>query len=129
MTNSIRVLDYPRKNVYQIMSAKKFVGDGGFDPSVTVEARQTRLELSAHTVSIHKNGIEFRSPTGFSEWSEMTVTLQSPESDYKVTCHGVIVACTGNRHSGYHVSMIFTGLTPQAERQLAMIAHSPFGMG
>jgi hypothetical protein len=36
------------------------------------------LELSADTVVIHKNGIEFRSPTPFNPWTEMTVALQSP---------------------------------------------------
>lgn len=111
------------------MSAKKFVSTGSMGHPVTVEARQSRLELSADAVSIHKSGIEFRSPTAFSEWAEMTVTLQSPDTGYKVTCMGVIVACTGNRHAGYHVSMIFTSLTPQAERQLVMMAHSPFGVG
>jgi hypothetical protein len=111
------------------MSAKKFVNRSALEQPVTVEVRQAKLELSAETVTIHKNGIEFRSPTAFSEWAEMTVTLQSPVSGYKVTCMGVIVACTGNRHAGYHVSMIFTSLTPQAEKELVMMAHSPFGMG
>lgn len=111
------------------MSAKKFVNGDSFEKPVTVEARQAKLELSTETVSIHKNGIEFRSPTSFSEWAEMTVTLQSPVSGYKVACTGVIVACTGNKHAGYHVSMIFTSMTPQAEKELVMMAHSPFGAG
>ena len=111
------------------MSAKKFVNGSSFEQAVTVEVRQARLELSAETVAIHKNGIEFRSPTPFSEWAEMTVTLQSPVSGYKVTCMGVIVACTGNKHAGYHISMIFTSMSPQAEKELVMMAHSPFGVG
>lgn len=111
------------------MSAKKFVKGSSFEQPMMVEVRQAKLELSADTVTIHKNGIEFRSPTPFSEWAEMTVTLQSPVIGYKVTCMGVIVACTGNKHAGYHISMIFTSLTPQAEKELVMMAHSPFGVG
>ena len=111
------------------MSAKKFVNGNSFEKPMTVEARQAKLELSTETVSIHKNGIEFRSPKPFSEWAEMTVTLQSAVNGYKVTCTGVIVACTGNKHSGYHVSMIFTSMTAQAQKELVMMAQSPFGAG
>jgi hypothetical protein len=111
------------------MSAKKFVNGNSFEKPVTVEARQAKLELSADTVSIHKSGIEFRSPTPFTEWAEMTVSLQSPVSGHKVACTGVIVACTGNKHLGYHVSMIFTSLTAQAEKQLGAMARSEFGAG
>ncbi|MGA2870796.1 MAG: PilZ domain-containing protein [Verrucomicrobiota bacterium] len=111
------------------MSAKRFVNGNAFDKPVTVEARQAKLELSADTVSIHKSGIEFRSPTPFMEWAEMTVSLQSPVSGHQLSCTGVIIACTGNKHAGYHVSMIFTSLTPQAEKQLGIMARSKFGAG
>jgi hypothetical protein len=111
------------------MSAKKFVNGGQFDKPVTVEARQAKLELSADTVSIHKSGIEFRSPTPFTEWAEMTVSLQSPVNGSRIACTGVIVACTGNKHVGYHVSMIFTNMTDQAQKQLGVMARSEFGTG
>jgi hypothetical protein len=87
-----------------------------------VEARQTRLSLSPNSVIIHKNGIEFRSTTAFASWTEMTLTLQSPHGNSKVHCNGVVIACTGNRHSGYHVSMVFTGLSKQAQARLAHMA-------
>jgi hypothetical protein len=111
------------------MSAKKFVGGGAFEQPVTVEARQTHLELSADTVSIHKSGIEFRSPVSFNEWSEMTVSLQSPLDHSKLSCNGVIVACTGNKHTGYHVSMLFTGMTRQTQERLNTMASSELGAG
>ena len=107
------------------MSAKKLVGS--FGKSVTVAARQATLELSADTVSIHKSGIEFRSPQPFTEWSEMTVALQSPLDGTQFSSNGVIVACTGNKHAGYHVSMLFTDMTPQAQARLGAMARSPFG--
>ncbi len=109
------------------MSAKKFVSGGSFDKPMTVVARQAKLELSADTVSIHKSGIEFRSPQPFTEWSEMTVSLQSPLDGSKFSSNGVIVACAGNKHAGYHVSMLFTDMTPQAQARLVAMARSPLG--
>jgi hypothetical protein len=108
------------------MSASKVQTIGSF-PEVTVEARQTRLSLSPDSVIIHKNGIEFRSPTPFSEWAEMTLTLQSPGGGGGVHCTGVVIACTGSRHTGYHVSMVFTGLSKQAQARLSSMAYAPFG--
>ena len=108
------------------MSARK-VESTAFQQHVTVEARQARLVLSPGSVIIHKNGIEFRSATAFSPWTEMTLTLQSPRDNGKVNCNGVVIACTGNKHSGYHVSMVFTGMSKQAEARLTALAHSTLG--
>jgi len=109
------------------MSAKKYVGGSSFEQPVTVEARQASLELSADTVVIHKSGIEFRSPTPFHEWTEMTVALQPPGGGARLHCHGVVIACSGSKHAGYHVAMVFTGLTKQAETRLASMSHSELG--
>jgi hypothetical protein len=111
------------------MSAKRFVGDGSFEQPVTVEARQARLELSADTVVIHKSGIEFRSPTPFNPWTEMTVALQPPGGGARLHCHGVVIACSGNRHAGFHVAMVFTGLSKQVQTRLNSMAHSDLGAG
>jgi len=100
------------------MSARK-IESGSLQQHVTVEARQSRLVLSPGSVIIHKNGIEFRSATAFSAWTEMTVTLQSPADNGRVNCNGVVIACTGNKHSGYHVSMVFTSMTKQAQARLS----------
>ena len=105
------------------MSARK-VESTSFQQHVTVEARQARLILSPGSVIIHTNGIESRSATAFSPWTEMTLTLQSPRDNGKVNCNGVVIACTGNKHSGYHVSMVFTGMSKQAEARLTAMAHS-----
>src|SRR5580658_2081891 len=103
------------------MSARKLGSIGSLDQQLTLEARQARLELSADTVSIHKNGIEFRSPTPFKEWSEMTVALQSPG--------GEKLQGAGNKHAGYRVSMLFSGLSDQAQAQLTAMAYSELGAG
>ena len=105
------------------MSARKIESVGSFHQDVTVEARQSRLTLSHDAVVIRKNGVEFRSLTAFSPWTEMTVTLQSPENG-TVHCTGVVISCTGNKHVGYHVSMVFTGMSKQAEARLTLMASS-----
>ena len=105
------------------MSARK-AGITGSLQHVTVEARQTRLSLSPDAVIIHKNGIEFRSATPFAPWTEMTMALQSPREDGRVHCTGVVISCTGNKHAGYHVSMVFTGLSKQAQARLSVMAYS-----
>lgn len=110
------------------MSAKQ-IRNLGSSGNVNVTGRESALELSAEKVSVHKNGIEFRSPAPFNEWSEMTVTLQSPADGSRLSCHGVVVACAGNKHAGYHVSMLFTGMTSQTEKQLGAMARSEFGAG
>ena len=105
------------------MSARK-ISTLGSDPTpVTVEARQARLTLSHEAVAIHKSGIEFRSPTAFNTWAEMTVELQTPENG-RVNCTGVVIACTGNKHTGYHISMIFTSLSRQAQTRLNQMSSS-----
>jgi hypothetical protein len=55
----------------------------------------------------------------------MTLTLQSPRDNGPIHCSGVVIACTGSKHAGYHVSMVFTGLTKQAQARLNTLAHAP----
>ena len=105
------------------MSARKAVISGPLH-HVTVEARQTRLSLTPGSVVIHKNGIEFRSATPFSPWAEMTLTLQSPRDAGRIHCNGVVISCTGSKHTGYHISMVFTSLSKQAEARLSALAFS-----
>lgn len=104
------------------MSARKAVSTGSLH-HVTVEARQTRLSLDPESVVVSKSGIEFLSLTPFPEWTEMTMTLQSPSDNGRINCTGVVVACNGNKHSGYHVSMVFTALSKQAQARLSTMAH------
>ncbi len=109
------------------MSARKIESAGSLQHQVTVEARQTRLSLSPESVIVHKSGIEFRSPSPFAPWTEMTLTLQSPRDNHRVHCSGVVISCTGNKHTGYHISMIFTGLSKQAQARLSTMVYSLMG--
>lgn len=124
LTNFADVLFCPT-----VMSAKKLTSVNSLQSSVSVASRDAKLELSTDTVAIHKNGVEFRSPKPFNEWSEMTVALVSPKDGSRISCHGVIVACAGNKHAGYHISMVFTGMSNETERQLGAMARSEFGLG
>jgi len=104
------------------MSARTIRTEGILS-TVNVQARQTRLSLSTDQVRIHRNGVEFRSDTAIAPWTEMTVSLQSPEAG-RVNCTGVVVACTGNRHDGYAVSMVFTSLSKQSQARLESMVFS-----
>lgn len=104
------------------MSARKISSHSS--PDVTVNSRKANLTLSPDAVSIHKGGIEFRSQTAFPNWVEMTVSLKSPVDDVAVNCTGVVVDCVGNKHEGYHVSMVFTSLSKQAEARLNTMVYS-----
>ncbi len=82
---------------------------------------QIRLSLAADSVRIRKSGIEFRSRDPITAWTEMSVDLQYPDSK-KVHCTGVVVACDGNRHSGYVVSLLFTKLSRQSQTILSAMS-------
>jgi hypothetical protein len=105
------------------MSARKADRAASFD-QFTVQARQVQLSLAPDAVVIRRNGIEFRSPTPFPQWTEMTLTLQSPWDNAKVNCAGVVISCSGNRHSGYQVAMVFTSMSRQAQARLSSLAYS-----
>jgi hypothetical protein len=85
----------------------------------TVQAGSKVLPLPAGFFRIRKNGIEFQSSTPIPEWTEMTVELETSATGKKVRCTGVVVACAGNRHSGYQVAMVFTDLTKQSQAHLS----------
>lgn len=105
------------------MSARKASSPVSSAGQVTVEGRETSLSLSPDSIVIHRGGIEFRSAAPFSSWTEMTLSLQTPDGE-RLGCSGVVVSCTGNKHVGYHVSMVFTSLSEKAEAQLAGMAFS-----
>ena len=104
------------------MSASKLQSSQSLESSVTVQARTTRLNLTSGSVRIRRNGIEFRSDDPIPPWTEMTVDMESGAK--KLRCTGVVVACDGNRHAGYLVSMVFTGLSRQSQAQLNNLAFS-----
>jgi len=105
------------------MSARKASNNSFPQPNITVQAREARLTLSEDAVVIHRNGIEFRSPSPFATWTEMTLALRARDNGV-VNCSGVVISCSGNKHTGYHVSMVFTSLSKQAQARLSLLAQS-----
>ena len=105
------------------MSASKLGNNDPFHP-VTVSSQTKSLHLSADSVRIRKNGIEFSSGSELPMWTEMTVSLETPFESRKFEANGVVVACNGNRHSGYTVSLIFTDLTLSDKARLQLLAFS-----
>ena len=105
------------------MSTSKLDTSGVFQP-VTVKTDRTTLNLPQAAVRIRKNGIEFRSPTPMPAWTEMTVNLHSIGTGKKVNCTGIVVACEGNRHAGYAVSMLLMNLSRQSQEQLNLLAYT-----
>ena len=107
------------------MSARKLEHPELLQP-VTVQSQTTSLNLPASAVRIRKNGIEFRAASPIPVWTEMTVSLQSAGETKKVNCTGIVVACDGNRHTGYAVSMLFMNLSRQSQERLNLLAYSQF---
>jgi hypothetical protein len=103
------------------MSARK-AEPGSITHQVTLDAPQKQLHLSPSSIVLRKSGIEFRSPSSFPSWTEVTLTLCSPFDGGKIRCNGVVISCTGNKHAGYHISMLFTNLSKQAEARLSAMA-------
>lgn len=105
------------------MSASKLDTSLTFGPFL-VQSGGQRLTLPAGTVRVHKNGIEFRSPDSFAPWTEMTLELEAPTDSRRIQATGVVVACTGDRHNGFVVSLVFTRLSAQSKARLDVLASS-----
>lgn len=103
------------------MSASKLSQSDIFNP-LAVQNSKAVLSLDSKAFRIRKNGIEFKTADPLAAWTEMTVQLQMPGDQKKVNCSGVVVACNGNRHSGYIVSLLFTSLSKQSQARLNSLA-------
>jgi hypothetical protein len=103
------------------MSAKKLDSAKAFE---ALHAHNARLTLPSNAVRIRKNGIEFRTPNPIPPWTELSVDLQSPADARKMHFNGVVVACTGSRHAGYCVSLLFTNVSRQSQARLNSLSLS-----
>ena len=103
------------------MSTSKLDTSGIFQP---LKENRTQVTLPAQNVCIRKNGLQFRTEKPLSLWTEMTIDLVCGTGK-KVHCNGVVVACHGNRHTGYVVSMVLLNLSRQGQQRLDNLAFSP----
>ena len=106
------------------MSTSKLDTSGIFQP-LKLKENRTQLTLPAHNVCIRKNGLEFRADKPLTLWTEMTIDLVCGTGK-KVHCNGVVVACLGNRHTGYVVIMVLMKRSRQAQERLDTLAFSRF---
>ena len=106
------------------MSARKAESTEILQP-ITLQSQTVRLDLPTTALVFRRNGMEFRTNDPIPAWTEMTVSLQTPDEARRFNCTGVVVACHGSRHAGYLVSMVFTNLSRQAQLRLHNLAYSP----
>lgn len=102
------------------MSTSKVDHSGAFEP-VTVRNHGTVLKLAPHQVLIRKNGVAFMSANPIPLWTELTLELETSVDSRKVKGTGVVVDCTGNKHCGYVVSLLFIDLSRQSQENLSRI--------
>ncbi len=105
------------------MKSSKLDTSGVFD-SATATAKEMEFSLPNHSVNIGKNGISFLSAKAVPLWSELTLELQSASQNEKIHCRGYVVACNGNKHAGYVVSITFTDVSPDAQERLSHLAQA-----
>ena len=103
------------------MSTSKLDTSGVFHP-ITVHAQTRQLTLSGNQVAVRKNGLEFLSTSPIPVWTELTVDLRSGAAGRPLRGTGVVVDCTGNRHTGYVVSLMFMNLSRHAQERLTELA-------
>lgn len=96
-------------------------------PRSAPSSQSSAISLPAKAVTIRKNGIEFLSAQPVAPWTEVNLAIESPIEKTRVACRGVVVACEGNRHKGYQVSLLFLGVTPETQRRLDSLALSHLG--
>ena len=96
---------------------------GAFE-SFSLQSGEAELTIPRDFIRFRQNGVEFKSAKPIDAWKELTVAFQSPGETKPVRCTGVIVACNGNRHAGYIISMVFLNLSRQSQEQLDLLAFS-----
>jgi hypothetical protein len=105
------------------MKTTKLDTSGVFEP-VKVTNNELELSLPTHSVHIRNNGIEFLSSKEVPMWTELNVDLQAATEDGRIQCTGIVVGCSGNKHNGYVVSIIFMGITPEAQERLTTLVEA-----
>lgn len=107
------------------MSASKIDTDNLFDANrgPVIDADHT-LHLSPENTLIRHNGIEFRSDSEITQWTEMNVALHDPEDGKEISATGVVVSCKGDRHQGFQVAMVLMNLGTANRARLSLLAYS-----
>lgn len=103
------------------MKTTKLDNSGVFEP-MTVRSNEIEFTLPPEAVSVRTNGVEFLSGQELPVWSELTIDLKSPDSDALIHCNGIVVGASGNKHSGFVISILFVGMEAEAQSQVEALA-------
>jgi hypothetical protein len=93
----------------------------GIFQGLKLSSASAELSLVTSDVRLRPNGIEFRSNEALALWTEMSVELGAGTTAGRVSCTGVVVSCSGNRHFCYSVSIVFMNLCPQTQQHLDLL--------
>lgn len=74
--------------------------------------------LPAGSYKIREAGIEFCSEKEVGLYTEMHLQVLNPEDQKVIKFNGVVVGCSGNKHQGFQVSLVFTNITKDAQLSL-----------
>jgi hypothetical protein len=107
------------------MSAAKIDDGSAFSPVAGphMDSRQV-LHLSPENTLIRNNGIQFHYDTEIPAFTEMAVDLHDPADNAEIKANGIVVACSGDRHRGFEVSMLLLDLTEAHRARLGVLAYS-----
>ncbi len=107
------------------MGVRKVDAKNWYDgEGLSQKSQAYQLTLKPESVLITRNGIEFYSRKPFPLWAEMTIVLESEVTQKRIQCNGVVVSCKGNRQAGYHVALLFMGISPETQSVLTKLARS-----
>lgn len=104
------------------MPASRFDLPNGVNP-VRVSGKDFQLDLGLESLVARRNGIEFKSDNPLPIWRELNVVLHTDQDSPPHRCNGIVVSCTGDRHLGYSICLLFLNLPPSAEQGWAQIVN------
>lgn len=82
------------------------------------------LHLSPKNTVVRNNGIQFHYDSEIPKWTELAVHLHDPADGAEIKGTGVVVACSGDCHKGYEVSMVLLNLSEAHQARLGVLAYS-----
>ena len=107
------------------MSAAQLDDSNAFDSAdgPRMDSSQV-LHLSPANTLIRNNGLQFHYHQEIPAFTEMAVNLHDPADGAEIRGTGIVVACSGDRHKGYEVSLLLLNLSPAHRARLGVLAYS-----
>jgi len=76
------------------------------------------VTLTKGTYKVRSSGLEFFSEKELELYTELSLSVEHPETHKVVNFSGIVINCAGNRHEGFLVSLVFTNITQEAQLSL-----------